>query len=187
MTPEEITALRQSAANIIAHQKQLETQRANLEQELAKVNDGVGQAKAVADSSRANGDEDQATRFEETIEMLNDKATEINTEIAAIDGELLEARQASDDAASIASDSAIEMRELTRDGERASAAVEATAAAAGGDGAGSLEQAFEQDVMNAEASARLASIRAEMGLEPEDGESQDGELDDADDTSAESN
>ena len=44
MTPDQIKALRETATNIIAHEKQLEGQRTKLYTELEKVNTSVRQA-----------------------------------------------------------------------------------------------------------------------------------------------
>lgn len=116
MTPEQIRALRESATNIIAHEKQLEGQRTKLYSELEKVNTNVRQAVMMAEEARREGDEAKATQFEESAEILAQKVVEIDTQIAAIDIELIEARQASDEAKSIASDSAIQMTQMKAKG-----------------------------------------------------------------------
>lgn len=157
MTPEEISVLRQSAANIIARQQQMEGQKAALEEELEKLKAGITQAETVAAQARADGDDAMADRFAETVDILNQQVIEIDTQIAVIDGDLIEARQASDDAKALASDSTIEKRQLKEAGDRAEAAFGNT-------------DTFEQDVMEAEAADRLAAIRSELGItspEPE--------------------
>ncbi len=153
MTPDEIRELRQAATNIVARQKQLEEQHNRLADELAKVKNSAHQAKLVADQARKDGDDARAAQFDESAEILNQKVVDIDTEMAAITGEMIESRQASDEAKTLASNSAIEMTELKAQGERASAAF-----------AGDETAAFEQDVQKAEAATRLAQIRAEMGL-----------------------
>ena len=116
MTPDQIKALRESATNIIAHEKQLEGQRTKLYTELEKVNTSVRQAVMMGNEARMEGDEAKAVQFDESAEVLAQRAVEIDTQIAAIDVELIEARQASEEAKSIASDSAIEMTKMKSKG-----------------------------------------------------------------------
>ena len=116
MTPDQIKALRESATNIIAHEKQLEGQRTKLYTELEKVNTSVRQAVMMGNEARMEGDEAKAVQFDESAEVLAQRAVEIDTQIAAIDVELIEARQASEEAKSIASDSAIQMTQMKSKG-----------------------------------------------------------------------
>ncbi len=159
MTPEEIRALRQAATNVVARQKQLEGEQARLVEELAKLRQSAGQAQLLADQARQQGDETKAAHFAETVDLLNEKADELETEIAVIAADMIEAGSDADEAKSLASDSAIEMGELKTQGERVQAPFAGEQA-----GAAAQKQAFEQDVQAAAASARLAQMRAEMGI-----------------------
>ena len=168
MTPDQIKALRESATNIIAHEKQLEGQRTKLYSELEKVNTNVRQAVMMSNEARMEGDEAKATQFDESSEVLAQRAVEIDTQIAAIDVELIEARQASEEAKSIASDSAIEMTrmkskgaELRAEFERAKMA-EATADASSG--------VPSYDAVKGKIGDRLAKAEAAAELSDADGQ-----------------
>lgn len=164
MTPEQIKALRESATNIIAHEKQLEGQRTKLYNELEKVNTNTRQAVMMAQEARLEGDEAKAANFDESASLLAEKAVGIDTQIAAIDVELIEARQASEEAKSIASDSAIQMTqmkakgaELRADFERAKMA-EAEISASGSPSFDSVKDKISSRAAIAEAEAELAEI-----------------------------
>lgn len=164
MTPEQIKALRESATNIIAHEKQLEGQRTKLYNELEKVNTNTRQAVMMAQEARLEGDEAKAANFDESASLLAEKAVGIDTQIAAIDVELIEARQASEEAKSIASDSAIQMTqmkakgaELRADFERAKMA-EAEVSASGSPSFDSVKDKISSRAAIAEAEAELAEI-----------------------------
>ena len=164
MTPEQIKALRESATNIIAHEKQLKRQRTKLYNELEKVNTNTRQAVMMAQEARLEGDEAKAANFDESASLLAEKAVGIDTQIAAIDVELIEARQASEEAKSIASDSAIQMTqmkakgaELRADFERAKMA-EAEVSASGSPSFDSVKDKISSRAAIAEAEAELAEI-----------------------------
>ena len=164
MTPEQIRALRESATNIIAYEKQLEGQRTKLYGELEKVNTNVRQAVMMSEEARREGDESKAVRFEESAEILAQRVVEIDTQIAAIDIELIEARQASEEAKSIASDSAIQMTQMKAKGaalraefERAKLA-ETEAAASGSPSFGEVKDKIGDRLAKAEAQAELAEV-----------------------------
>lgn len=170
MTPEQIKALRESATNIIAHEKQLEGQRTKLYSELEKVNTNVRQAVMMAQEARQEGDEAKALNFEESAEVLAQRAVEIDTQIAAIDIELIEAKQASDEAKSIASDSAIQMTQMKAKGaqlradfERAKMA-EAELDAASGSSYDSVKAKIGDQLAKAEAEAELAEADGQASL-----------------------
>ena len=172
MTPDQIKALRESATNVIAHEKQLEGQRTKLYSELETVNTNTRQAVMMAQEARAEGDEGKATNFDESAEVLAQRAVEIDAQIAAIDIELIEARQASEEAKSIASDSAIQMTqmkakgaELRADFERAKMA-EATADASSGVPAyDDVKAKIGDRLAKAEATAELADVSGQNELE----------------------
>ncbi len=170
MTPEQVRALRESATNIIAHEKQLEGQRTKLYTELEKVNTRARQAVMMAEEAARDGDADKAARFNESAGILSQEIVNIDTQIAAIDVELIEARQASEEAKSIASDSAIQMTqmkakgaELRADFERAKMA-EATTAAAGSTSFDAVKDKINNQVAQAEAHAELADAEGQTDL-----------------------
>ena len=172
MTPEQIRALRDSATNIIAHEKQLEGQRTKLYSELEKVNTNVRQAVMMADDARRSGDDAQATQFEESAELLAHRVVEIDTEIAAIDVELIEARQASEEAKSIASDSAIQMTQMKSKGaqlraefERAKMAEATADASSGVPSYDEVKGKIAERVAKAEAAAELADVDGQSALD----------------------
>ncbi len=172
MTPEQIRALRDSATNIIAHEKQLEGQRTKLYSELEKVNTNVRQAVMMADDARRSGDDAQATQFEESAELLAHRVVEIDTEIAAIDVELIEARQASEEAKSIASDSAIQMTQMKSKGaqlraefERAKMAEATADASSGVPSYDEVKGKIGERVAKAEAAAELADVDGQSALD----------------------
>ena len=171
MTPEQIRALRESATNIIAHEKQLEGQRTKLYSELEKVNTNVRQAVMMADDARRSGDEAKASQFEESAELLAHRVVEIDTEIAAIDVELIEARQASEEAKSIASDSAIQVTQMKSKGaelraefERAKMAEATVDASSGVPSYDEVKGKIGERVAKAEAEAELADIDGQSAL-----------------------
>ncbi len=170
MTPEQIRALRESATNIIAYEKQLEGQRTKLYTELEKVNTNVRQAVMMADEARREGSEAKANEFEESAEVLAQRVVEIDTQIAAIDIELIEARQASDEAKSIASDSAIQMTqmkakgaELRADFERAKLA-ETELATSGNPSFEDVKGKIGDRLAQAEAAAELAEADGQTAM-----------------------
>lgn len=172
MTPEQIKALRESATNIIAHEKQLEGQRTKLYNELEKVNTNTRQAVMMAQEARADGDEAKATQFDESAEVLAQRAVEIDTQIAAIDVELIEARQASEEAKAIASDSAIEMTKLKTKGaelraefERAKMAEATVDASSGVPSYDEVKDKIGDRLAKAEAQAELADADGQAALD----------------------
>jgi phage shock protein A len=170
MTPEQIRALRESATNIIAYQHQLEGQRKNLYDELERTSTNARQAVMMADEASREGDAAKATRFNESAELLSQEIVSIDTQIAVIDIELLEASQASDEAKSIASDSAIQMTqmrakgaELRADFERAKMA-EASLDATGAPSFDEVKDKITDRVVHAEARAELAEAEGQNAL-----------------------
>ena len=170
MTPEQIRALRESATNIIAYQYQLEGQRKNLYDELERTSTNARQAVMMADEASREGDAAKASRFNESAELLSQEIVSIDTQIAAIDIELLEASQASDEAKSIASDSAIQMiqmkakgAELRADFERAKMA-EASLDATGAPSFDEVKDKITDRVAQAEARAELADAEGQNAL-----------------------
>lgn len=170
MTPEQVRALRESATNIIAHQHQLEGQRKKLYDELEKVNTNVRQAVMMAEEASRAGEADKAARFNESAEILSQQIVTIDTQIAAIDIELLEASQASEEAKSIASDSAIAMTqmkakgaELRADFERAKM-TEASLDATGSPSFDEVSDKIGERVAQAEARAELAEADGEASI-----------------------
>ena len=170
MTPEQVRALRESATNIIAYQYQLEGQRKKLYDELERSNTNARQAVMMADEASREGDAAKASRFNESAELLSQEIVSIDTQIAAIDIELLEASQASDEAKSIASDSAIQMiqmkakgAELRADFERAKMA-EASLDATGAPSFDEVKDKITDRVAQAEAWAELADAEGQSAL-----------------------
>jgi len=170
MTPEQVRALRESATNIIAHEKQLEGQRTKLYDELEKMNTRARQAVMMAEEAARDGDAAKAANFNESAEILSQEIVSIDTQIAAIDIELIEARQASEEAKSIASDSAIQMTqmkakgaELRADFERAKMA-EATLEATGTPSFDEVKGKIGDRVAQAEAAAELADAEGQSDL-----------------------
>ena len=170
MTPEQIRALRESATNIIAYQHQLEGQRKNLYDELERTSTNARQAVMMADEASREGDATKAARFNESAELLSQEIVSIDTQIAVIDIELLEASQASDEAKSIASDSAIQMTqmrakgaELRADFERAKMA-EASLDATGAPSFDEVKDKITDRVVHAEARAELAEADGQNAL-----------------------
>lgn len=170
MTPEQIRALRESATNIIAYQHQLEGQRKKLYDDLEKVSTSARQAVMMAEEASRAGEADKASRFNESAEILSQQIIAIDTQIAAIDIELIEASQASEEAKSIASDSAIAMTqmkakgaELRADFERAKMA-EASLEATGAPSFDEVKGKIGARVAQAEAMAELADVEGENAL-----------------------
>lgn len=116
MTPEQAQALRQSAINIIAHENQLEAQRAKLYNELERANTNARQAVLMAAEAEREGDAAKAANFNESAGIIAEEIVRIDTQIAAIDVELIEAKQASEEAKSIASTSALEITQMKSKG-----------------------------------------------------------------------
>ena len=112
MTPEQAKALRESATNIIAHEKTLEREQEKLTAELEKVSKNARQAVMMADEAARDGDAEKAAVFNESAETLATRMVEIDSQMAKIDIELIEARQASAEAKGMASDSAIKMAQM---------------------------------------------------------------------------
>ena len=170
MTPEQIRALRESATNIIAYEKQLEGQRKKLYDELETMNTRARQAVMMAEEAARDGDAAKAANFNESAEVLSQEIVSIDSQIAAIDIELLEARQASEEAKSIASDSAIQMTqmkakgaELRADFERAKMA-EASLDATGAPSFDEVKSKIGDRVAHAEATAELAEVEQKNDL-----------------------
>lgn len=116
MTPEQAQALRQSAINIIAHENQLEAQRTKLYNELERANTNARQAVMMAAEAEREGDAAKAANFNESAGIIAEEIVRIDTQIAAIDVELIEAKQASEEAKSIASTSALEITQMKSKG-----------------------------------------------------------------------
>jgi len=172
MTPEQVRALRESATNIIAHEKQLEGQRTKLYSELEKVNTNVRQAVMMAEEARREGDEAKATGFDESAGVLAQRVVEIDTQIAAIDIELIEARQASEEAKSIASDSAIQTTQMKAKGaqlradfERAKMAEATADTASGTPSYDEVKGKIGDRLAKAEAQAELAEADGQTALD----------------------
>jgi len=170
MTPEQVRSLRESATNIIAYQYQLEGQRKKLYDDLEKVSTSARQAVMMAEEASRADEADNASRFNESAEILSQQIITIDTQIAAIDVELIEASQASEEAKSIASDSAIattQMKakgaELRADFERAKMA-EASLEAAGSPSFAEVKGKIGERVAHAEAMAELADADGETAL-----------------------
>jgi phage shock protein A len=170
MTPEQIRALRESASNIIAYQYQLEGQRKKLYDELERTNTNARQAVMMAEEASRDGDAAQASRFNESAELLSEQIISIDTQIAAIDMELLEASQASEEARSIASDSAIAMTqmrvkgaELRADFERAKMA-DASLESTSSPSFDEVKDKIGARVAHAEARAELADVDGQSEL-----------------------
>jgi phage shock protein A len=170
MTPEQVRSLRESATNIIAYQHQLEGQRKKLYDELERVSTGARQAVMMAEEASQAGEADKTSRFNESAEILSQQIITIDTQIAAIDIELIEASQASEEAKSIASDSAIatiQMKakgaELRADFERAKMA-EASLEATGAPSFDEVKGKIGERVAHAEAMAELADVDGETAL-----------------------
>ena len=162
--------MRESATNIIAYQYQLEGQRKNLYDELERTSTNARQAVMMADEASREGDAANAFRFNESAELLSQEIVSIDTQIAGIDIELLEASQASDEAKSIASDSAIQMiqmkakgAELRADFERAKMA-EASLDATGAPSFDEVKDKITDRVAQAEARAELADAEGQNAL-----------------------
>lgn len=170
MTPDQVRSLRESATNIIAYQHQLEGQRKRLYDELEKVSTSARQAVMMAEEASRADEADKAARFNESAEILSQQIITIDTQIASIDIELIEASQASEEAKSIASDSAIattQMKakgaELRADFERAKMA-EASLDATGAPSFDEVKDKIGQRVAHAEAMAELADADGETAL-----------------------
>ncbi len=166
MTPEQLRALRESAVNIIAYENQLEAQRTKLYGELERANTNARQAVLMASEAEQAGEAADAARFSESAELIAGEIVSIDTQIAAIDIELIEAKQASEEAKSIASDSAIEMTQMKAKGaalradfERAKMA-EATLEAEGGTSFDSVKGKIDNRVATAEARAELDAVES---------------------------
>lgn len=171
MTPEQAKALRESATGIIAHEKSLEREKEKLEAELGKVGRNARQAVMMADEATREGDADKAADFGETAGVLAERMVEIETRVARIDIELIEARQASAEAMSMASDSAIrrtqaqaksaEMRAEMRRAQMAEAGLEAT----GTPSYDEVKDKIAMKVARAEAEAELADADGSLTLQ----------------------
>ncbi len=164
MTPEQVRALRESAVNIIAYENQLEAQRTKLYSELERANTNARQAVLMAAEADQEGDTAKAAKFNESAELIASEIVRIDSQIAAIDIELIEAKQASDEAKSIASDSAIEVTQMKAKGaalradfERAKMA-EATLEAEGGTSFDSVKAKIDGRSAQAEAMAELNEV-----------------------------
>ncbi len=170
MTPEQIRALRESATNIIAYQHQLEGQRKNLYEELERTSTNARQAVMMADEASREGDAAKAARFNESAVLLSQEIVSIDTQIAVIDIELLEASQASDEAKSIASDSAIQMTQIKAKGAQLRADFERAKMSEGSldaTGAPSFDEVKDKitdRVVQAEARAELAEAEGQNAL-----------------------
>ncbi|MGI9606088.1 MAG: PspA/IM30 family protein [Acidimicrobiales bacterium] len=116
MTPEQARALRESATNIIAHEKMLEAQRTKLYDDLERANTNARQAVMMAEEASREGDAPKAASFNDSAEVLAQHIVSIDTQIAQVDIELIEARQASEEAKSVASNSAISMAQTKAKG-----------------------------------------------------------------------
>ena len=129
MTPEQTAALRESAANIIAYEKSLENERTKLYGDLERMNSNARQAVLMANEAVQSGDTAAADRFNESAEIIAAEIVAIDTRIAGIDVELIEAKQAADEARSVASDSALRSTQMKSKGAALRAEFEAAKAA----------------------------------------------------------
>ncbi len=162
MTPEQAKALRESATNIIAHEKLLESERAKLVTELEQARKNARQAVLMAEESAQAGEVDKSDSFNESARVLAEHIVTLEAQLVTIDSELVAARQASDEARSMASDSAIKMArmkargaELRADLYRAAVA-EATIEADGTPSFDEVRDTIGQRLARAEAAAELA-------------------------------
>ncbi len=171
MTPEQAKALRESATNIIAHEKQLEGQRKKLYDELERLNTNARQAVMMAEEASREGDADGAARFNDSAGIIAEEIVRVDTQIAAIDIELIEARQASEEAKALASDSAIQTRQMQARGaelraefERAKMA-ESTLAAGDTTSYDAVKGKINDQLARAEAEAELAGVDEQTELD----------------------
>ncbi len=171
MNPDQARRLRESATNIIAHEKQLEGKRKKLYDELERLNTNARQAVMMAEEATQSGDDAGAARFNESAGIIAEEIVRIDTQIAAIDVELIEARQASEEAKSIASDSAIQTRQMQARGaelraefEQAKMA-EASLEATGSPSFDEVKAKIGDRVARAEAEAELAGVDEQSDLD----------------------
>jgi phage shock protein A len=171
MTPEQAKALRESATNIIAHEKSLENSREKLQTELDKVAGNARQAVMMAEEASQAGEADKAAAFSESAEALATHMVGIEQQIAAIDIELIEARQASAEAKSMASDSALKTAAMQAKGAEVRAEfeqakmAEATLDASGTPSYDEVKDKINTQLAHAEAQAELADADGTTALE----------------------
>ena len=162
MTPEQAKALRESATNIIAHEKMLEAEQAKLSAELEKARTNARQSVLMAEEATQAGEAEKADEFNESAQVLAEHIVSLETQLVTIDSELAAAIQASDEARSMASDSAIKMAQMKAKGAELradlyrAAVAEATLEADGTPSFDEVRDTIGQRLAHAEAAAELA-------------------------------
>ena len=162
MTPEQAKALRESATNIIAHEKMLEAERAKLVTELEQARKNARQAVLMGEEAVQAGEADKASELDDSARVLAEHIVTLEAQLQTIDIELVAAREASDEARSMASDSAIRMAQMKARGAELradlyrAAVAEATLEADGTPSFDEVRDTIGQRLAKAEAAAELA-------------------------------
>ena len=162
MTPEQAQALRESATNIIAHEKMLEAERAKLVTELDRTRKSARQAVLMAEEATQAGESDKAVETNASAQVLAEHIVTLEAQLMTIDSELIAARQASDEARSMASDSAIKMAQMKAKGAELradlyrAAVAEATLDADGTPSFDEVRNTIGERLAHAEAAAEVA-------------------------------
>ena len=162
MTPEQARALRESATNIIAHEKMLESERAKVVGELDRTRTSARQAVLMAEEASQAGDADEAAERNRSAQVLAEHIVALEAQLTTIDSELVTARQASDEARSMASDSAIKMAQMKAKGAELradlyrAAVAEATLETDGTPSFDEVSETIGHRLARAEAAAELA-------------------------------
>ena len=162
MTPEQAQALRESATNIIAHEKMLEAERAKLVAELDRTRKSARQAVLMAEEATQAGESDKAVETNASAQVLAEHIVTLEAQLMTIDSELIAARQASDEARSMASDSAIKMAQMKAKGAELradlyrAAVAEATLDADGTPSFDEVRNTIGERLAHAEAAAEVA-------------------------------
>jgi phage shock protein A len=164
MTPEQAKAIRESATNIIAHEKLLESERSTLTAELDKARKNARQAVLMADEASQAGETDKASEFNESAQVMAEHIVTLEAQLATIDSELVAARDASAEARSVASDSAIKMAQMKARGAELradlyrAAVAEATLEADGTPSFDEVKDTIGHRLAKAEAVAELSEV-----------------------------
>ena len=162
MTPEQAKALRESATNIIAHEKMLEAERTKLVAELEQARKNARQAVLMGEEAVQAGESDKAAELDGSAQVLAEHIVSLEAQVQTIDVELVSARDASDEARSMASDSAIRMAQLKARGAELradlyrAAVAEATLEADGTPSFDEVKDTIGERLAKAEAAAELA-------------------------------
>jgi phage shock protein A len=90
--------LKEQAANVIAHQKQLELRLNRSMEELEKVNGNARQAVLMADEATKKGDAAKATEYTSAAEAFANRLIQLESEVEDLKQMSLQAAQASDQA-----------------------------------------------------------------------------------------